>query len=45
MEKKRVDETVQLPAQLRLDRFGFVKPEHDLPDHRLTKSKSAFEYQ
>ncbi|GJY49308.1 EVI5-like protein [Tanacetum coccineum] len=45
MEKKRVDESVQLPAQLRLDRFGFVKPEHDLPDHRLTKSKSAFEYQ
>lgn len=44
MEKKRVDVTLQVPAPVRVDRFGFVKPEHISPD-RLAKSKSAFEHQ
>ncbi|KAI3794040.1 hypothetical protein L1987_36665 [Smallanthus sonchifolius] len=37
MEKKITDESVQV----RVDRFGFVKQEHNSP----AKSKSAFEYQ
>lgn len=44
MEKKRVDESVQVPASGRVDRFGFVKQEHNSPDGP-SRNKSALEYQ
>ncbi|KAL7602123.1 uncharacterized protein LOC111919900 [Lactuca sativa] len=46
MEKKRADESVQVSAPGRLDRFGFVKQEHNSPSpDGPPKNKSALEYQ
>lgn len=46
MEKKRAeDHEVEIAPPVKVDKFGFVKPDQNSPEAGLTRSKSAFEFE
>lgn len=46
MEKKRVeDHEVETAPRVKVDKFGFVKPDQNSPEPGFIKSKSALEFE